>query len=293
MKWRCGSGCTSWCFAATLKKWTTEYLNWIRVTPWNENRTQSDTAGANRDAACCFFAHIPATVGKDWCCSRDRGPFSFTGETLQLSAAKCFNFRVHSNFSACFGSNTWLTSVSFASSSRFIDNFNKLWNCGGRFRTWWGSSKHHWVQTAACQPTPCPGKQRQAPRITVQTGRQLLSLPLRWPSDPHYPENTKDVSVPVQEPASPSPPSPTSPVRAFVKAATLKLSQIDELRQHPSGGQQRRDGPRAAFLSIPESWHSLQGQRILVGRSAQLRCPIWPEWCLGHSVNAAHDRSLY
>lgn len=30
--------------------------------------------------------------------------------------------------------NTWLTSVSFSSSSRFIDNF-KLWNCESRFRT--------------------------------------------------------------------------------------------------------------------------------------------------------------
>lgn len=142
--------------------------------------------------------------------------------------------------------NTWLTSVSFSSSSRFIDNF-KLWNCEGHFRTWWGWSKHHWVQTAVCQPTPCPGKQGQAPRITVQTGRQLLSLPLTS-SDPHYPEDTKDVSVPVQEPASPSPPSPTSPVKAFVRAATLKLSQIGELRQHPSGGATETRRTPCCFL---------------------------------------------
>lgn len=49
-----------------------------------------------------IFAHIPATGGKDWC--RERGLFSVTGETLRLSAAKCFNLGVHSNFSACFGS---------------------------------------------------------------------------------------------------------------------------------------------------------------------------------------------
>lgn len=178
---------------------------------------QSDPAGANRHAVIEDFSLL-----LDKLCSCQLQNVLISGSNPICQAA--------------LAPNTWLTSVSFSSSSRFIDNFSKLWNCGGRFRTWWGWSKHHWVQTAACQPTPCPGKQRRAPRITVQTGRRLLSLPLTWSSDPHYPENTKDVSVPVQEPASPSPPSATSPVEAFIRAATLQLSQIDELRQHPSGG---------------------------------------------------------
>lgn len=159
MMWRCGAGCTSWCFAATLMKRTTaEYFNWIRVTPWNENGTQSDTAGANRDAACYFCAHSSncgeRLVLQSWsrtflCYWRNcQLQNVFISESIPISQP-------------ALAPNTWLTSVSFPSSSRFIDNFSKLWNCGGRFRTWWGWSKHHWVQTAACQPTPYPGKRRQ------------------------------------------------------------------------------------------------------------------------------------
>lgn len=77
---------------------------------------QSDPAGANRDAVIEDFSLL-----LDKLCSCQLQNVLISGSNPICQAA--------------LAPNTWLTSVSFSSSSRFIDNFSKLWNCGGRFRT--------------------------------------------------------------------------------------------------------------------------------------------------------------